>query len=445
MKYSSTRGADQLDLLGALEQGIASDGGLFLPDHLPEFSIDNFDGCDDAASVAQVFLAPFFEGSALEPHLAAICSDTFSFDLPLRGLQNGTDERVLYLLELFHGPTAAFKDVGARFLASCLSQAREKAAAEDPRPLLILVATSGDTGGAVAAAFHRRPGFEVAVLFPEGRVSSRQQHQLTCWGDNVSAFSVRGAFDDCQSMVKAAFADPQLTKKYRLSSANSINIGRLLPQCVYYALSSLLHWRQHERPLSFVIPSGNLGNGLAALLARSCGLPIADLVFASNANKTIPEFVETGEYQPRPSVATLASAMDVGAPSNLERLMHLHGDAQHLRESLFSLAVDDEQIRAALKQIYAEHGLAVCPHTATAFVAMQRLPTSRLTGRDWALVATADAAKFEDVVEPVIGTQVPVPPSLQSLLDRPAEFEQIDAGLAPFAQALEQKFSDRLG
>src|SRR6185295_5707516 len=249
-------------------------------------------------------IAPFVAGDRLETKLAAITTDAFNFPAPLVALT--PDER-LNALELFHGPTAAFKDFGARFLASTFARARSP---QDP-PLHILVATSGDTGGAVAAAFHNRPGVGVSVLFPKGLVSPTQERQLTCWGGNVRSFAVRGTFDDCQRMVKEAFADPELRQRVELSSANSINLGRLLPQAVYYAATSLAVWREHRELASFIVPSGNLGNVVACFWAKKVGLPIGDVVLAHNVNRAVPDYFNTGEWQPRASIPTLACAMDV--------------------------------------------------------------------------------------------------------------------------------------
>jgi threonine synthase len=248
------------------------------------------------------------------------------------------------VLELFHGPTAAFKDFGARFLASCLTRIRHGSA----RPLRILVATSGDTGGAVAAAFHRKPGIEVVVLFPKGLVSPTQERQLTCWGDNITSLAVQGTFDDCQRLVKEAFRDEAMSAEAELSSANSINLGRLLPQAAYYAQSSLAIWRRTGRRASYIIPSGNLGNSVACIWAKKLGWPIDRIVLAHNANRTVPDFLETGELRPRPSVATLASAMDVGNPSNLERMLALYPDAQALGSALSAVSISDAAISVSM-------------------------------------------------------------------------------------------------
>ncbi|MFK8053703.1 MAG: threonine synthase [Woeseiaceae bacterium] len=433
MTYKSTRGGDAISLDDALLGGLAPDGGLYVPTKLPQFGIDDFDSCDDTPSIAARYLAPFFDGSALQDALAEIIAETFHFPLPLVDLSPELDAP-LSVLELFHGPTAAFKDIGAGFLAACLVRLDRDVA--DERPLTILVATSGDTGGAVASAFHRREGVRVVVLFPEGKVSPRQQHQLTCWGDNVVSLAVRGVFDDCQQMVKTAFVDEALGTRFRFSSANSINIGRLLPQSVYYAIASLDYFRRHGRKLSFLVPTGNLGNGLAAVLARAAGLPIQDITLVSNENQTIPDFFATGDYQPRPSVATLASAMDVGAPSNLERLRHVFGERDDLTSmGLSASSVSDDEIEKQIAVDAKRLPFAWCPHTATAMYAWsQQGDAKRQT--DQAIVATAHPAKFETIVEPIIGNTLPVPDALAELLALPSEFQTIDATVAALSEVL---------
>jgi threonine synthase len=339
----------------------------------------------------------------------------------------------LCVLELFHGPTAAFKDFGARFLAASFARLRAASA----RPLTILVATSGDTGGAVAAAFHARAGVEVAVLFPKGLVSPTQERQLTCWGGNVKSIAVRGTFDDCQRLVKQAFLDRELAARAGLSSANSINLGRLLPQSVYYAATSLAVWRQHGERASFVVPSGNLGNALACLWARQVGLPIGEVVLAHNANRTVPEFLQSGTWRPRPSVATLASAMDVGDPSNMERLRNLFPRLTELRHVVSALSVTDAQIRARIRAGYEKFGQIWCPHTATAAEAWEQLPQAQRLGHRWVLVATAHAAKFREIVEPLVGRPVPVPETLARLFARPTQCVEIDASLSALRMILE--------
>jgi threonine synthase len=432
MRYLSTRGGQETGLVDAVMRGLAADGGLFVPDELPRFDPNAIHGSSFAEIAAEV-LAPFFVGSELESELGAICRDAFDFPVPLKPLLGDGGE--LAVLELFHGPTAAFKDVGARFLAATMERALRGSG--DSRPLTILVATSGDTGGAVAAAFHRRAGVRVGVLFPKGQVSARQQHQLTCWGDNIRAFEVDGAFDDCQALVKAAFTDPGLQRRHRLTAANSINIGRLLPQVAYHAAASLWHWRRHGTAAGSIVPSGNLGNGMACVWARAMGLPIRELVLAVNANRAIPDFLTTGQYQPRPSVATLASAMDVGNPSNMERLRSLLPDFAALRASVEAYPVDDASIRAQIAKDYARYGEVWCPHTATAFWVYDHLPAERKAGRAWIVSATAHPAKFESIVEPVIGRVVAIPPALQDLLRRPTASTALAPRLRDFQDALD--------
>jgi threonine synthase len=429
MRYQSTRGGGETELVDAVMRGLAADGGLFVPEELPRFAPQDFRG-NSLAEIATELLAPFFAGSSLESELAAICREAFDFPLPLKRVA-----AELEVLELFHGPTAAFKDVGARFLAAIMERALARSA--DTRPLTILVATSGDTGGAVAAAFHRRRGIRVAVLFPKGQVSPRQQHQLTCWGDNIRAFEVTGSFDDCQALVKASFTDAGLRGRHRLTAANSINIGRILPQVAYHAAGSLWHWREHGSTAGSIIPSGNLGNGMACVWARAMGLPVREVVLAVNANRTIPDFLATGQWTPRASVATLASAMDVGNPSNMERLRNLLPDFAELRSSVEAYPVNDAEIRAQIAKDHARYGTVWCPHTATGFWVYDHLPPARKAGRPWIVSATAHPAKFEAIVEPVIGRVIAVPPTLAALLARPTASTPLAPRLADFAAELD--------
>lgn len=434
MQYFSTRGSGPVTLDEALVRGIASDGGLFLPEELPRFGIEDFAGAESVEDVAAILLEPFFSGSTLAADMRAVLAETYHFPVPTKPLPSATGSASL--LELYHGPTAAFKDVGAGFLAACLARLEGDVAS----PLTILVATSGDTGGAVAAAFDGRPGMRVVVLFPDGRVSARQAHQLSCWGDNVLSLRVHGAFDDCQSLVKRAMADPELSGRFRFSSANSINIGRLLPQSTYYAYSSVRHHRETGNAPAFIVPTGNLGNALACVMAREMGLPIGPIVLATNANRTISDYFETLQWMPRPSLQTLASAMDVGDPSNMERLRHLVGEADVLREQLGVLSVTDELIEQAIRDDFVEFGFATCPHTATATHTYRQLDDDLRLRHDWILVATAHPAKFETVVEPLISETVPLPPELAAILSRPARSAAIDASLTALVSALDERF-----
>lgn len=435
MKYRSTKGASAVSLDTALVQGIAEDGGLFLPVELPRFTVDDFDAAESLHAIAAVSLRPLFVGSSLADDLQQIIDETFAFPMPISELQ--TDEGYCGVLELFHGPTAAFKDVGARFLAACLSRLE----GDSVNPLTILVATSGDTGGAVAAAFDGRPGMRVVVLYPDGRVSDRQAHQLTCWSENVLSLAVDGSFDDCQRMVKTAMADPVLTEKHRFSSANSINIGRLLPQSIYYAFAALSHWRRSRRKASFIVPTGNLGNAFACYLVREMGLPIGDIVLATNANRIIVDFLDGEEWTPRSSVPTLASAMDVGNPSNMERLRVQGGEADSLADQVRAVSVSDEEIAAEICRSYKEFGVACCPHTATAIRAWRDLDMTERLEKDWILVATAHAAKFEQIVEPLIGKSIDIPEELARILSRERRFTIIDATATALENALTEGFT----
>ena len=424
MKYASTRGGPAISLDTALLEGIAPDGGLYLPQSLPRFSIDDFSETEDLLSIAHRYLQPYFVGSELAEQLDDILQETFFFDIPVTPIpvESGSAQ----MLELFHGPTAAFKDVGAGFLAACISRLNEAGSDFAATPLTILVATSGDTGGAVAAAFDGRPGVRVVVLYPDGRVSDRQARQLTCWSDNVLSLAVQGSFDDCQRLVKSAMADNVLNKRHRFSSANSINIGRLLPQSIYYADASLRHYGATGNKPGFIIPTGNLGNAFACVLAREAGLPVGEIVLATNANTLIGDYLGGAEWLPRASIQTLASAMDVGDPSNMERLQKLKGDANALRDVVRVFSANDQDIETEIKRTFDEYNLTICPHTATAMFTYRQLTDDQRINNDWVLVATAHAAKFESIVEPLIGASIPLPKGLSDILSRTSRFTRIE-------------------
>lgn len=426
MNFVSTRGGvppTPFDV--ALVAGLAPDGGLYVPETIPQVDLDVPRAT--LADTADAVLAPYFAGSRLRPRLAALCREAFAFDAPLRPLRGPGD----HVLELFHGPTAAFKDYAARLLAAALGELR----APDAPTTTIVVATSGDTGAAVAAAFHRRPGFRVAILYPDGKVSPRQAHGLECWGDNVQAYRVNGSFDDCQRLAKQALGDTALRAERPLGSANSISLGRLLPQAAYYAHAAAHHRAAQGRALHVVIPTGNLGNACAALLAQRMGAPIGGLHLACNANDTLPRFFAGADYAPQVTRATLANAMDVGAPSNIERLRHWFADDATLRATLQATAVDDATIRATIAAAPARHGIVACPHTATALHVLETLRASGDT-RDWAVVATAHPAKFDTVVEPLVGHAVEVPDALAACLARPASAIPLDADFDAWRGAL---------
>jgi threonine synthase len=419
MKFRSTRSASPpLTLSEAVQASIAPDGGLYVPERFPTFKVNDFNGLDSWKEIGEKVLAPFFRGDARQTQLKDICREAFNFPIHLNYISDDTA-----VLELFHGPTAAFKDVGARFLAACVSRLRGQRT--------VLVATSGDTGGAVAAAFHEHPEIAVVVLFPKNKVSPRQQQQLTCWGESVRAFAVRGDFDDCQRIVKTAFANRTWAEAKGLLSANSINLGRLLPQTVYYAAAGLWYLRQRGTPPGFIIPTGNLGNAVGAFWARQLDLPVREIILATNANYAVPNYLVSGSWDPHPTIATLANAMDVGNPSNMERLLDLHPEVTELRKIAQAFSVNDEEITDTITRGGNRWGQIWDPHTATAVHVRERLSSPH-----WIIVATAHPAKFESVIEPLIKQSLPVPASLTELLERPSRFEEIDPEFEALAEAL---------
>ena len=423
MQYLSTRTPDhRVSLSTALQDGLAPDGGLYVPERFPDLGPEAFEGRETVEAVAERLLRPFTEGDALADALPAICEATYGVPVPLRDVGRRTS-----VLELFHGPTAAFKDVGARFLADSLARLNDDA----DRPLTILVATSGDTGAAVAAAFWHKPNVEVVVLYPKGKVSARQEKQLTGWSDNVRTVAVRGVFDDCQALVKAAFRDETWQDRLRLSSANSINVGRLLPQMTYYAHASLRHWRARGVRPNVIVPSGNLGNGLACLYARACDLPIGEVVFATNENRPVTHYLETGDYEAFETQETLATAMDVGDPSNMERLRHHWPTSEALRDAITAERVTDEQIQRRIRGGPDAWDTVWDPHTATAVEVRERLDPD--DAHDWMLVGTAHPAKFPEVVEPLVGREVDVPDPLAEVMARSHPVPEIDPSLDALA------------
>jgi threonine synthase len=432
LRFVSTRGnAPPVTLSEAIAQGLAPDGGLYVPTRLPAVDTAALAGASGLPQIARAALDGFFDGDRLQPALGEIAAAALDMAAPTTPVAACPDP--LFALELYHGPTAAFKDFGARFLAESLQRLKTAAT----QPLTILVATSGDTGGAVAAAFHRRPWARVVILYPAGLVSPRQEQQLTCWGDNVASLRIAGTFDDCQRLVKEAFGDAALARRHRFSSANSINIGRLLPQMVYYAASSLEIERRTHAKASYIIPAGNLGNAFAAVWARALGFPIARIILAHNINRTVPDFLKTGVWQPLPSIATLASAMDVGNPSNMERVRALYPTLSGIREQLSADSVDDATIRTRIGEDFMHYGRVWCPHTATAAEVYSRLSEAERRDRPWVVVATAHPAKFNEIVEPNNGKPVPIPESLDRLLRLPQHAEDLPPTLEALAAALE--------
>ncbi len=410
MEFVSTRSKDGASYTAsdAILKGLAPDGGLFIPKTMPVIG-DDFTLSKGLSYAMYQAIRPFFEGDELESELQGICDSAFDFPLPFEHLDSDAD-----LMELIYGPTSAFKDFGARFLAFTMEKLLEKRGEE----LTILVATSGDTGGAVASAFHCRQNLKVKVLFPKGRVADRQRAQLTTWGDNIESYEIDGSFDDCQKMVKEAFMDDSI---HGLSSANSINLGRLLPQCAYYVYASFLYEAKYGKKPVIIIPSGNVGNSTGAFWAKLMGAPIDRIVLAVNANRTIPDYIDSGEYKPRASIKTLANAMDVGAPSNMERLFDIYPEYEDFKANVQSWRVSDEEIKHTIKEVYEDTGLIICPHTACG----ERVRRDHFLGVPAIVVATAHPAKFDTIVEPLIGRTVPIPKSLYEIISKPGNAKEI--------------------
>jgi threonine synthase len=426
MQFVSTRGeAASVSLSQAIRNGAAPDGGLYMPETLPALDLSGLDPSQSLADFAARMLAPFFAGDRLEAELPAICAEAFDFPVPI--VTPDPANRGLRALELFHGPTGAFKDFGARFLMACFDRIGDPLA-----PLTVLAATSGDTGGAVGCAAEGRAAVRAVILFPTGRVSPFQELQLTCWDAPVRALEVDGDFDDCQRMVKAAFADRALSERHRLTSANSINIGRLLPQMAYAAHAALRVQAETGVKPGFAVPTGNLGHGFAVLYARAMGLPVGPVVLVTNANRTLFDWHGSGTYEARASVATLANAMDVGAPSNFERVQALATEHGAVRVDL----VDDETIRARVKAEHEASGYVWCPHSATAVEAWTRLPEAERGERPWIAAATAHPYKFREGIEPVIGSRIEPPPALEAILGRRAEKVSVPAEVEALADVL---------
>ncbi len=430
MRYYSTRDRTRaVNFKTAALSGLAPDGGLFVPEELPRLSatvlssLRSMDFVDIAYELVKPFTSPELSPSVL----ADIIHDAYPFSAPL------VDVGERRVLELFHGPTAAFKDFGARFMARVFSYLRRG----DSLPLRVLVATSGDTGGAVADGFFGVPGISVTVLYPKGRVSPLQERQIAGLGENIEALAVEGSFDDCQRLVKAAFVDPELKAKLDLSSANSINICRLIPQAIYYmaaAGKALNESAKKEAPI-FCVPSGNFGNLTAGLYAMKMGAPIKGFIAATNINKTIPDYLKSGQYAPRDSVATISNAMDVGAPSNFER-MTAFWNYEELRELLIGAFVDDSETKACISAVHETTGYVLDPHGAVGWKAMDKLEEAGITlGARPINLATAHPAKFAETVEPLVGPIAP-PETLRAAMTRTVHSEVIAADPAALRSIL---------
>ncbi|WP_192484622.1 MULTISPECIES: threonine synthase [Cysteiniphilum] len=427
MKFISTRGdAKAVSISSALQNGLAEDGGLYVPESFPLFDCQALDSAMRYPDFATKLLAPFFKGDALESQLSKICHDSFSFSLPLVNVDQKTS-----VLELFHGATLSFKDFGARFLANALSHIKTD------KKFTIMVATSGDTGSAVAAAFYQKKNINVMVLFPKGKISMRQQKQITCWQGNVCAVEVDGTFDDCQALVKGAFANKWWQSNTYLNTSNSINIGRLLPQTTYYAYIAWQYFFKHGKKANFIVPSGNIGNVCACFWAKKMGLPIGDIAIAQNENNVIGQFLAHKTLPDKASIETLANAMDVGKPSNFERLYALFPDFDVFAREVKAFKADDSDIKKMIAKVKNDHDMLICPHTATAFFARESLPEDT----HYIVVATAHPAKFEEVIEPIVQEKIKVPEHLTNLLEKKQQSIEITANLNALTASYKAYFS----
>jgi len=422
--FTSTRGDAVVSFAEALFRGLAPDGGLYLPvGCLPLERLGPPTGGTfrDTALWAGV---RFLDGALAERTLTRVIERALDFPVPLVELEDD-----VHVLELFHGPSLAFKDVGARFMAQAMAEL-----GGDGGPHTVLVATSGDTGSAVARAFLGLEGYRVVVLFPAAGISDRQRRQMTTLGGNVTAVAVEGSFDDCQRLAKAAFADEELRTHHGLTSANSINVGRLIPQAFYYIHAvAQLGWSGLAP--SFVVPSGNLGNLTGGLLAHRLGMPATRFLAASNRNHVFPDFLDSGSYDPRPSVATVSNAMDVGDPSNFERIRALYADEPaRLTEDITGAWCTDDETRACIAETHRRTGYVLDPHTAVAYRALQRWE-ERPDGPA-VVLATAHPAKFPEVVEAAIERAVDVPSTLEDALKGRERSMSMGPSLAELAELL---------
>jgi len=407
--YSLNHNAPEVSFKEAVIQGLASDKGLYFPKNITPLNPAFFNVIENLThhNIAYDVIQQFVGDDIPEDYLREIIAETLSFDFPVVEVENG-----IYSLELFHGPTMAFKDVGARFMSRCLAYFNKD---KKDSKNTVLVATSGDTGGAVASGFLGVDGVDVVILYPSGKVSDIQEKQLTTLGKNIKALEVDGVFDDCQDMVKKAFLDETLAHK-NLTSANSINIARWLPQMFYFffAYKAL---KSQNKPLVFSCPSGNFGNICAGIMAKKLGLPIEHFVASTNVNDTVPRFLENGKYDPKPSKATISNAMDVGNPSNFIRIQELYNnDLKAFEKDFSSYSYTDEETLEALKNIYKADGYIAEPHGAVGYLGLKK-ELQKHENAIGVFLETAHPIKFLDVVEPALGIKLPIPEQIESVMN----------------------------
>jgi len=408
--------------------GQAPDKGLYFPERIPKLSASFIRDIEKYSNeeIAMEVIRPYVSDDLSEDELLRIVTETVNFPIPLVSITEGISS-----LELFHGPTLAFKDIGARFMSRCLG-AFVKDRAEN---VTVLVATSGDTGGAVANGFYDVPGVEVVILYPSGKVSPVQEKQLTAMGKNIKALEVEGSFDDCQRLVKQAFTDVELNKKLFLTSANSINVARWLPQQFYYFFA-WKQWNDKGNPPVICVPSGNFGNICAALLAHISGLPAKHFIAACNANDTIPRYLETALYQPSNAVPTLSNAMDVAEPSNFIRILEIfQQQLPALKNRMSSTSITDEQTLDTIRKTYAKRHYLLDPHGAVGFISLEQYLAKHPHDNGY-IVETAHPVKFPEAIRLATGMEVPIPDSLTSLLQQPKKSELIPASYQVLAEIL---------
>ena len=408
--YSLNKTAPAASFKEATTKGLAPDKGLYFPEKIPIHDTDFYADIQNYSDeeIAFKIIEPYVANEIPATELKTIVEETINFEIPLKPIN---DE--IFSLELYHGPTLAFKDIGARFMSRCLGYFVKN----NNKKVTVLVATSGDTGGAVANGFYNVEGVEVVILYPSGKVSSVQEKQLVTLGNNIHAIEVNGNFDDCQQMVKRAFSDNTLSKKLFLTSANSINVARWLPQQFYY-LFAWKQWADKKNPPVISVPSGNFGNICAGILAHVSGLPVKHFIAACNANKVVPDFLTTQNYQPQKAIATISNAMDVGDPSNFVRILELfHHQFKDLKNTLSSESISDEETRKTISEVYQNENYLLDPHGAVAYTALKNFQQKHPQQKGF-ILETAHPVKFYDVVEPVIGEQIPIPKSVQELLSK---------------------------
>lgn len=426
MKFHSTnKKVEGKTLKEVVLEGLASDGGIYMPDSLPKIDL-SFLGQENLefSEIAYYISKGLFTDVLSEEQIRKITIDTFNFEPKLKKLKED-----LYILELFHGPTFAFKDFGAKFMAALMGQFLEN----DNKKLTILAATSGDTGSAVANGFLNAKNIDVVLLYPKGKVSHIQEKQLTTVGQNVVALEVDGTFDDCQRLVKQAFSDNDLNQKRPLSSANSINIARLIPQSFYYVYA---YYKLKTDNILFTVPSGNFGNLTAGLFARAYGLPFNNFIAATNANSVVPDYLSGEDYQPRASIHTISNAMDVGAPSNFSRIVELYDTREKMKEIISGYAISDNDTRETIRNVYEKYNYVVCPHTAVGVRANEIYRAKNNQNYSSVILATASPAKFKDVVEEELKSEVSLPKSLSECLAKKKQSININSSYTEFKKYL---------